>query len=116
MSERSVRIGDCGSVTQCTTCCDFTSLQQCRRVTRCVAWREGWNSAVGQNRAHSSTAEMDFVASDPPGSLRLKIVVVRRTRGGDLLCHESNVVLMTNELATSVEQIVRDAAAKLTER
>lgn len=59
---------------------------------------------------------MDFVASDPPGSLRLKIVVVRRARRGELLCHESNVVLMTNELAASVGQIVRDAAAKFAER
>lgn len=58
----------------------------------------------------------DFVASDPPGSLRLKIVVVRRTRRGELLCHESSVVLITNEHAASVGQIVRDAAAKLAER
>lgn len=56
---------------------------------------------------------MDFVASDPPGSLRLKIVVVRRTRRGELLCHESNVVLMTDQHAASVALIVRDAAAKL---
>lgn len=56
---------------------------------------------------------MDFVASDPPGSLRLKIVVVRRTRSGELLCQETNVVLMTNEHAASVGQIVRDAAAQL---
>ena len=64
----------------------------------------------------SGVEVMDFVASDPQGSLRLKIVVVRRTRRGELLCHESNVVLMTNEHAASVGQIVRDAAAKLAER
>lgn len=56
---------------------------------------------------------MDFVASDPPGSLRLKIVVVRRTRKGELLCQETNVVLMTNEHVASVGQIVRDAAVQL---
>lgn len=59
---------------------------------------------------------MDFVAFDPPGSLRLKIVVVRRARSGDLLCHESNVVLMTDQHAASVGQIVRDAAAKLADQ
>ena len=47
------------------------------------------------------------------GSLRLKIVVARQ---GTLLSHESNVVLMTNEHAASVEQIVRDAAAKLAQQ
>jgi hypothetical protein len=53
---------------------------------------------------------MDFVASDPPDSLRLKIVVAWRTRQDELLWHESIVVLMTNGLAASVEQIVRDVA------
>jgi hypothetical protein len=57
----------------------------------------------------------DFVATDPPNSLRLKIVVAWRTRRDELLWHESNVVLMTNGLAASVEQIVRDVA-KLAER
>lgn len=59
---------------------------------------------------------MDFVDSDPPGSRRLKIVVVRRTRSGELLCRESNVVLMTDQYAASVGQLVSDAAAKLAEQ
>jgi hypothetical protein len=67
---------------------------------------------------HAGVEVADFIASagDPPGSLRLKIVVARRSRQGKLLSHESNVVLMTNEHAASVEQIVRDAATKLAER
>lgn len=83
---------------------ELSALQQCAMRTA-VAF--GCEAGIGV---------MDFVASDPPGSLRLKIVVVRRTRRGELLCHESNVVLMTNEHAASVGQIVRDAAAKLAER
>jgi hypothetical protein len=57
----------------------------------------------------------DFIASfgDPPGSLRLKIVVARRSRQGKLLSRESNVVLMTGDHAASVENIVHDVAAKL---
>lgn len=64
---------------------------------------------------HAGIEVADFIASagDPPGSLRLTIVVARRSREGKLFSHESNVVLMTNEHAASVEQIVRDAAAKL---
>ena len=60
----------------------------------------------------------DSIASvgDPPGSLRLKIVVAHRSRQGELLSHESNVVLMTSGYAASVAQIVRDAAVKLAER
>lgn len=59
---------------------------------------------------------MDFVASDPPRCFRLKIVVVRRDDRGQLLCHESTVVVLTNELTASVGEIVRDGAAKLAER
>ena len=67
---------------------------------------------------HAGIEVADFIASagDPPGSLRLKIVVARRSRQGNLLSRESNVVLMTKEQAASVEQIVRDVAAKLAEQ
>ena len=64
---------------------------------------------------HAGIEVADLIASagDPPGSLRLKIVVARRTRQGKLISRESNVVLVTNEHAASIEQIVRDAAAEL---
>lgn len=67
---------------------------------------------------HAGIEVADFIDSalDPPSSLRLKIVVARRSRQGKLLSHESNVVLMTNEHAASVEQIVRDVAVKLAEQ
>lgn len=58
----------------------------------------------------------DFMASDPPGSLRLQVVVARRAPQGTLLSRECNVVMMTNEHAASVEQIVCDVAAKLSLR
>lgn len=58
----------------------------------------------------------DFMASDPAGALRLQVVVAMRAPQGTLLSRESNVVLITNEHAASVEQIVRDVAAKLSRR
>lgn len=66
---------------------------------------------------HAGVEVADLIASagDPPGSLRMKIVVARRSRQGKLVARESNVVLMTKEHTASVEQIVRDAAAKLAE-
>ena len=66
--------------------------------------------AAEEHGCHASVEVADFIAGDPPGSLRLKIVVARRSRQGQLLSHESNVVLMTNEDAASVERMVRDAA------
>jgi hypothetical protein len=60
----------------------------------------------------------DFLdsADDPPSSLHyLKIVVARRSASGELLSHESNVVLVTDDYGASVEQIVRQAAAELLE-
>jgi len=72
--------------------------------------------AAEEHGCHAGVERADFIAGDPPGSLRLKIVVARRSRQGQLLSHESNVVLMTNEHGASVEQIVRDAATKLAER
>ena len=62
---------------------------------------------------HAGIEVTDFIAGDPPGSLRLKIVVARRSRQGKLLSHESNVLLVTGDHAASVEQVVREAAAKL---
>ena len=66
--------------------------------------------AAEEHGCHASVEVADFIAGDPPGSLRLKIVVARRSRQGELLSHESNVVLMTNEHAVSLERMVRDAA------
>ena len=66
---------------------------------------------------HAGVEVADFTASagDPPGSLRLKVVVARRSHQGKLLARESNVVLMTGEHAESVERIVREVASKLAE-
>jgi hypothetical protein len=82
-----------------------------------IALQRHANRAAEEFGCHAGIQVADFIASagDPPGSLRLKIVVAHRTREGKLLSHESNVVLMTEEHAESVERIVRDAAAKLTE-
>ena len=55
-------------------------------------------------------------ADDPPSSLHLKIVVARRSASGELLSHESNVLLGAGDLAASVERIVRQAAAELVEQ
>ena len=81
-----------------------------------IALQRHANRAAEEFRCHAGIQVADVVASagDPPGSLRLKVVVAHRTREGKLLSHESNVVLMTDEHAESVERIVRDAAAKLT--
>jgi hypothetical protein len=66
--------------------------------------------AAEEHGCHAGVEVTDFIAGDPPGSLRLKIVVARRSCQGKLLSHESNVVLMTNEDAASIERMVRDAA------
>jgi hypothetical protein len=67
---------------------------------------------------HAGIEVADFLdsADDPPGSLHLKIVVARRSASGELLSHESNVLLVTDDYGASVEQIVRQAAAELAER
>ena len=64
---------------------------------------------------HAGIEVADFLdsADDPPGSLHLKIVVARRSASGELLSHESNVHLVTDDYGASVEQIVRQAAAEL---
>jgi hypothetical protein len=61
---------------------------------------------------------VDFLdsADDPPSSLHLEIVVARRSASGELLSHESNVLLEAGNHAASVERIVRQAAAELAER
>ena len=55
-------------------------------------------------------------AGYPPGTLRLKVVVARRSTRGELLSRESNRIMVTRDPATAVEQIVRELAAKLAER
>ena len=64
---------------------------------------------------HAGIEVVDFLdsADDRPGSLHLKIVVVRRSTSGELLSHESNVLLVTDDYGASVEQIVRQRAAEL---
>jgi hypothetical protein len=67
---------------------------------------------------HAGIEVADFLdsAEDSPSSLHLKIVVARRSASGELLSHESNVLLRAGDLAASVERIVRQAAAELAEQ
>jgi hypothetical protein len=79
-----------------------------------MALRQRAMCAAEAYGCHAGIEVADFL--DPPGSLLyLKIVVARRSASGELLSHESNVVLVTDDYGTSVEQIVRQAAAELLE-
>jgi len=79
-----------------------------------MALRQRAMRAAEAYGCHAGIEVEDFL--DPPGSLLyLKIVVARRSASGELLSHESNVVLVTDDYGASVEQIVRQAAAELLE-
>jgi hypothetical protein len=83
-----------------------------------MALRQRAMRAAEAYGCHAGIEVADFLdsADDPPGSLHyLKIVVARRSASGELLSHESNVVLVTDDYGASVEQIVRQAAAELLE-
>jgi hypothetical protein len=83
-----------------------------------IALRKLAMSAAEACGCHAGIEIADFLASagDPAGSIRMKIVVARRSPRGELLSHESNVVIVTGDLAETVERIVRHAATKLTKR
>ena len=76
--------------------------------------------AMSAAQAYGCEAAIETAASactgDPPGSLRLKIAVARRTTRGELLSCARNVLLVTGDHAAAVERIVREEAAKLAKR
>jgi hypothetical protein len=80
-----------------------------------MALRQRAMRAAEAYGCHAGIEVADFLdsANDPPGSLHLKLVVARRSASGELLSHESNVLLGAGDLAASVEQIVRQTAAEL---
>ena len=82
------------------------------------ALRQRAMSAAEAYGGHAGIEVMGFRPSvnDPPGSFHLKIVVARRSASGELLSHESNVLLGARDLAAAVERIVHEAAAELAEQ
>ena len=84
---------------------EFAELRQ-----RALAAAEACGCHAGVERAH-------FLVSDVQlGGIRLKVVVAKRSAGGELLTHESNVWLERHNVATVIEGIVRAAAAQLAKR